>query len=136
MRLELKSPWPDGTTHLHFTELELVEKLAALVPKPHENLLVYHGVLAGNAARRSEYIGFGRERSGRPTPPPISPSASIEPTPNAQQLPARMKRGWATTMKRGLGVDVLVCPRCGERMRVVALVDHPGAVEKIARHLG
>jgi len=36
--LALKSTWPDGTPHLVFTPVELLEKLAALVPRPHENL--------------------------------------------------------------------------------------------------
>ena len=42
----LKSRWRDGTTHLVFEPLELIEKLAALVPPPRLNLVRYHGVLA------------------------------------------------------------------------------------------
>jgi hypothetical protein len=34
----------DGTTHLVFTPLELLERLAVLVPRPRSNLLVYHGL--------------------------------------------------------------------------------------------
>ena len=33
-----------------FSALELVERLAALVPPPGKNQVLYHGVLAGNAA--------------------------------------------------------------------------------------
>ncbi|MBI4542823.1 MAG: transposase [Gemmatimonadetes bacterium] len=32
--LELKSAWADGTSHLLFEPLELLEKLAALIPTP------------------------------------------------------------------------------------------------------
>ncbi|MFO0697568.1 MAG: transposase [Polyangiales bacterium] len=56
----LKSPWPDGTTHLALTPIELLEKLAALVPRPHSNLLVDHGVLAAHARDRERVVGFGR----------------------------------------------------------------------------
>gem|GEM_PF-5969533 len=31
---ELKTPWSDGTTHVKFSSLELLEKLAALIPPP------------------------------------------------------------------------------------------------------
>jgi hypothetical protein len=40
---QLKHRWRDGTTHMIFTPLELVEKLAALVPAPRVNLVRYHG---------------------------------------------------------------------------------------------
>ena len=37
----LKSCWRDGTTHVVLTPLELVEKLAALIPPPRMNLVRY-----------------------------------------------------------------------------------------------
>jgi hypothetical protein len=46
----LKRRWRDGTTHLIFEPLELLEKLAALVPPPRFHLVRYHGVLAPSAA--------------------------------------------------------------------------------------
>ena len=38
------------------TPEELLEKLAALVPPPRLNLVRYHGVLAANAADRSQIV--------------------------------------------------------------------------------
>jgi hypothetical protein len=40
--LELRHRWTDGTTHLD--PLELLERLAALTPRPRINLLLYYGV--------------------------------------------------------------------------------------------
>ena len=40
----LKAEWHDGTTHLLFEPLELLEKLAALTPRPRINLVLYHGL--------------------------------------------------------------------------------------------
>ena len=37
----LKAGWHDGTTHLLFTPVELLEELAALTPRSRINLLVY-----------------------------------------------------------------------------------------------
>jgi len=42
----LRHRWRDGTTHVAFEPLKLVEKLAALVPPPMFNLVRYHGILA------------------------------------------------------------------------------------------
>ena len=38
---KLKTPWADGTTHLILSPMELIEKLAALVPIPRVNLVRY-----------------------------------------------------------------------------------------------
>src|SRR5262245_27580557 len=37
---------------------------------------------------------------------------------------------------RGLALDVLACPRCGGRLRVVAPLQHPAVVRAFLAHLG
>jgi hypothetical protein len=34
------------------------------------------------------------------------------------------------------GVDVLACPRCGQAMRLIALIDPTDVVQRILHHLG
>jgi len=53
---ELRHPWRDGTTHVAFLPLELMEKLAALVPPSLLNLVRYHGVLAPAARHRADVV--------------------------------------------------------------------------------
>ena len=48
----LARPWHDGTRHLIFTPHEFLERLAAITPRPHINLVLYHGVLAPRARWR------------------------------------------------------------------------------------
>jgi len=43
---------------------------------------------------------------------------------------------WADLMRRTCGVDVLDCPRCGGRLRLLALIEQVRTVERILRHLG
>jgi hypothetical protein len=43
---------------------------------------------------------------------------------------------WAELMRRTFGIDVLDCPRCGGRLRLLALIEHARIVERILRHLG
>ena len=47
--LKLKTAWRDGTTHIVMGPLELMQRLAALVPRPRLHLIRFHGVLAPNA---------------------------------------------------------------------------------------
>ncbi|WP_228560905.1 MULTISPECIES: transposase, partial [Myxococcus] len=48
----MKRPLPDGTTHLLFTGLELLRRVASLVPPPRANLTRFHGVFAPGARLR------------------------------------------------------------------------------------
>ena len=45
-------------------------------------------------------------------------------------------RTWADLMQRSFGCDVLACPRCPGRLRLVALIRAPDVVGRILRHLG
>ena len=48
----LKRRWRDGTTHVVYEPMELVEKLAGIIPPPRCHMTRYHGVLAPRAALR------------------------------------------------------------------------------------
>ncbi len=39
-------------------------------------------------------------------------------------------------MQRAFGLDVLACPRCGGRLRLIATIEDPAVVEQILAHLG
>ena len=54
--LERKRPWPDGTTHLAFDPTELLERLAAITPRPRINLVLYYGVLGARSAWRAQVV--------------------------------------------------------------------------------
>jgi hypothetical protein len=69
--LTLKTVWRDGTAQLLFEPIEFMEKLAAIIPRPAVNLLIYHGALAPHARTRSQVV-----RYGRPAPDPTAPPRS------------------------------------------------------------
>lgn len=60
IRLRLKTPYSDGTTHLVFSGVEFVEKLAALVPQPRIRLTRFFGCLAPHAKIRSQIVPKNR----------------------------------------------------------------------------
>jgi hypothetical protein len=92
--LRLKTRWRDGTTHLLLEPIELMERLAAQIPKPRINLVLYAGVLAPHAKLRAEAIAHDR-----PEPMPPSPATETQ---------TRSERDtWAELMRLTFGLDVL-----------------------------
>ena len=59
--VELRKAWRDGTMQLLLEPLELLEKLAALTPRPEVRLLLYH---AGPARRLASASGGSRRLPG------------------------------------------------------------------------
>jgi hypothetical protein len=127
----LKRAWTDGTTAFVFSPLELVERLAAIVPPPRANQILYRGVLAGNAAWRAEVI---------PKPKPESQEAAAERrarrlTRHPRLDPAGEGSSWADLLQRVFAVDGFRCSRCGERLRIRRLVVNPPATNRILEGL-
>jgi hypothetical protein len=124
--LIVKTAWADGTRHLVFEPLTLLDKLAALTPRPRINLVLYHGVLAPNAAWRARVVSYG-------APPGEAPvAASVSANVNAD--PAALKPrhwAWANLMRRAFDIDVLACPQCRGRLRLIATVEDPNATRAI-----
>jgi hypothetical protein len=92
--------------------VELLEKLAALVPRPFYHVIHYYGVLAPTAKWR----------------PQIVPAADPAPCSHAAESgPKSRKRNytWAQLMARTFAIDVLECPRCRGRMKIVAAIESP-----------
>jgi len=98
----LKRRWRDGTRHVIFEPLELIEKLAALVPPPRFNLVRYHGVLAPSAGWRPLVIP--ESESSDPLPHPNCPARKQFLSPdnkNAQKRSCRPRNySWAELMRR------------------------------------
>ncbi len=61
---EMKRQFSDGTTHMVFRPMEFIEKLVAIIPRPRAHQVLYHGLLAPHAMRRSEII-LSAEAAGR-----------------------------------------------------------------------
>ena len=54
VKYELKAPYSYGTTHVFFSPLDFIGKLAALVPPPRLNLTRFYGVSAPNSKVRAK----------------------------------------------------------------------------------
>jgi len=153
----LKRRWRDGTTHVLFESLELIEKLAALVPPPRANTVRYHGVLAPAARRRSAVVPLEAASCESTSDPGCTAGANgdgtrsvptdVSGTPNgtASQPRSRTSCGnrtrlrgysWPELMQRVFAIDVLECPDCGAAMRILAAIHPPDATQAILDCLG
>jgi len=113
-------PWADGTTGIRLAPLELLEKLAALVPLPHVHLVRYGGCLAPHSHLRE----------------------AIRPTPRQQGLDgAETQRGtpywtWARLLGRVFHLEMVTCPLCQRgTLRLIAVITQGEVIRKILRHL-
>jgi hypothetical protein len=50
-------------------------------------------------------------------------------------VPAIPSKGWAAMIRKVYEVDPMLCPECGGRMKVIALLTDPRAVDRIIDHL-
>ena len=136
----LKRRWRDGTSHVIFESIELVEKLASLVPPPRFNLVRYHVVLAPSARWRPSVVP-SHTAAGDIVSHPGCAAKKLDPRPEAKS--SHKRRGchprnysWSELMRRVFALDVLECPRCFGRMRIVAASHPPEAIGKILDCLG
>jgi hypothetical protein len=136
---KLKRRWSDGTTHVIYEPLELIERLAALVPPPRFNITRYFGVLAPASTIRPLVVP-----EDKPTIAPTHSSCPVKiETSQTAKAKTNGKRGiqprnysWAQLMMRVYELDVLACPRCGGRMRILCAINSPTAIQKILACLG
>jgi hypothetical protein len=100
-----------------------MERLAAQIPKPRINLVLYAGVLAPNAKLRPEVVRYAR------------PAPRADPPATETQTRAE-RETWSELMRATFQLDVLACPRCGGRLRHIATILDPRAARKLLEHLG
>jgi hypothetical protein len=87
---------------------------------------LYHGVLAPHARWRRQVVHYGR-------PAPGPNAHEVNATPHRAAGPSRAW-SWAALMRRVFDLDVLACPRCGGRLRVLATVHASRALQTILAH--
>jgi hypothetical protein len=113
-------PWSDGTTGIRLAPLELLEKLAALVPLPHVHLVRYGGRLAPHSHLRGAIL-----------PTPRQPGLD-EP----EACPTSPRWSWARLLQRVFTLNLAHCPfcQCGP-LRLIAVITQGAVIRKILRHL-
>ena len=129
VRYRMKRPWKDGTTSIVFDPLDLISRLAALVPPPRFNLIRYHGVLAPGAKLRSRIVPAPTE-AGRPAQLDL-----FNKTPHYLDG-SKYRLRWAAMLRRTFREDLEVCVRCGGRVRIVQYATCPEELHPLLERFG
>ena len=98
---------------LTLTPLELIERIAALVPPPRTHRHRYFGVLAPNSPLRAAAVALA--------------------------APAKRSQAhylWAVLIARIYEVFPLLCPMCGGQMRLIAFITEGMQIRRILDHIG
>ena len=119
------------------TPLELIDRLAALVPPPRTHRHCYFGVLAPNSPLRCAVTALATAAPAQPNAVQAEPastgqgmagSTSLGNAVSPVQKPLQPKRAahylWAVLIARIYEVFPLVCPICGGPMRIIAFITH------------
>ena len=103
-----------------------------MTPRPETNLLICHGLLAARARWRERVVAYGRvvpEPTASAVPMVAGADGAGEKSPPRGWI-------WAALMHRAFAIDVLACPDCGGRLRLIATLHDPAVIRKILAHLG
>src|SRR5215470_9687654 len=113
-------PWSDGATGIRLSPVELLEKLAALVPLPHVHLVRYGGCLAPHSHLRGAII-----------PTPRQQGVDEEETDTGSP-----RWGWARLLKRVFALDMARCSCCPQgSLRIIAAITQGEVIRKSLRYL-
>jgi len=131
IQYELKNPFRDGTTHILFSPLDFLRKLAALVPRPRHNLVRYHGIFAPNSKMRKLIVPKNSKSVKRKD----DNKTRKKPEESAKRDELVAPLTWAQRLKRVFNIDITLCPLCGGTMRVIADITDPEIIRKILVHI-
>jgi len=113
-------PWSDGTTGIRLAPVELLEKLAALVPLPHVHLVRYGGCLAPHSYLRGV----------------IRPTLRQQGLDGEEAQPRTPYWPWAKLLGRVFGLEMATCPFCRRgALRIIAVITQESVITRILRHL-
>jgi hypothetical protein len=135
---------------LPLSPLELINRIAALVPPPRLHRHRYFGVLAPNSPLRAAVTAMAAAPAQPTTAQAESASTALGTSAPALTLPGNAvtpkpdpvppKRPahylWAVLIARIYEVFPLLCPICGGQMRIIAFITHSADIRQILEHIG
>jgi hypothetical protein len=144
--LLLKRRFRNGIHSVRLHPFAFIERLCTMLPRPRRHELTYHGVLASGSRRRPRVIPKPTPRSRESDLPPrcrasqgCTKIAKSVPAPREIKKPGARSNPyihWPTLMQRCFDIDVLLCPHCLGRRRIIAFLEDPVVVHQILSHCG
>jgi hypothetical protein len=137
--IKLRKPWRDGTTRLRLHPMELMERLASLIPPFRAHLIRYTGCFAPNHPLRSRVVALAPGRASRPLETP--PIDGLGHAPVGDRAPpcsgnCKSRTKWADLIRRVYRIDVTVCEFCQGAVRVTTAILEASAIARILQAMG
>ena len=122
-----KKPWADGTTAVKMTQMEMIERLAALVPRPRIHLTRFHGVLGPHYKYRKLIVPKKKEQ----------PTLTLAPNGDDSKPKAAhpQRISWARLLARVFNIDITSCPKCQGNIKIISAIEDPKVIKKILEHM-
>ena len=120
---KLKTAYQNGTTHIVLSPLDLLSRLASLVPRPRVHLIQFHGIFAPHFKYRSLIV---------PQPSLSDKTSHTE----QKQSKQSYSIGWAKMLKRVFDIDIQTCLKCGGQIKIISSIHNPQIIKKILTHIG
>jgi hypothetical protein len=118
VKLQLKTAWRDGTSHLLLSPHEFLEKLAAIIPPPKSHLVRWGGVFAANSPFRKKIVLKPEKKKGFDF---------------QDGEKKRVNKSWSLMLARVFKLDVLKCV-CGGDLTPLGSVQDPDEVRRYLKH--
>ena len=118
--------------------LTLIERLAALVPRPFVRLVTYHGMFAPAAPLRDRVVPPPPEEAGTHDADSACVHSAPMPLTTSPTKPLRCTRkrySWPDLLRRVFHIDVFLC-ECGGLRRLLAFITDNTSIRRILTHLG
>ena len=150
-RVELKTPYRDGTHAVTLSAVDLTARLGALMQLPRCPAVRYYGCFAPNARARPQVVKAGAQAPCRRNKPRDLDLAEL--TELARNVPEgaqeRIERyvaqeverrtstrlSWSQALRAAFAIDIEKCTVCGGRRDVIAAIPPGPIVRKILTHL-
>jgi hypothetical protein len=143
----LPKPDPAGRTALRLSALELLDRLAKILPPPRIHRHRYHGVFAPNAPLRPLVTARAQKDNALatqlPGPDPELPLRSPASPPEPEKPPRQSSdtatprpSRWAALLARIYEVFPLICPTCQAPLTFIAFLTEPEPITQILAHIG
>jgi hypothetical protein len=135
-RIRLKKAWSDGSTHIVLEGLELLGRLAALVPPPRVHLTRYYGVFAPRSKLRREVVPKPADKEEVVNDCKQEHGPWQAENDREQQQRRQRRYSWSQLLARVFAIDVLRCDRCGSRMQRVEWLTQPARIRSLLAATG
>jgi len=125
VRIVLERAYADGTVAVEMDPLSLLSRLATSVPPPRYHTVKYAGVLAPASPWRARIAPHAEDAN-----------EGEEAEASKPRRAGGTYRPWAQLLARTFEIDVLECPDCKGRMKLLAVVTDPQSITRYLAAVG